>query len=227
MHFVNFPQAQATNGPTARAFTKYVIPKSLQKPAPQPEKPAEVLTASPAPPTNTVAADNIVNLQRSVDSLTAALAASEKSAAAALEHGEDIRVTLEDALGAAQRETETLKLYYQDELQKLSGLVSAATAKNDVMFDELSALRSHFRTSQEYKNWRLSISKEAFQSLPAKLAQVATTLKTFSDQEVSIILEVSFFRLNAMCCAESSLTLLLRLRSRWQVMMSSTGLPCR
>ena len=148
------------------------------------------LPAAPATPTPDQMS-TVLNLQRSVDSLKSALNDSETSLAASMAHTEDVKQTLKSALGAAQKENQTLRVYYDDEISKLSGLLSAASAKSDIISDQLSELKSHFTSSHEYQNWRAAVSHEAFKSLPEKLSNQADALKTFTDEEISVMIEVS------------------------------------
>lgn len=173
-------------------FTKYKIPKALMPQLPS-TTPAENTPAAPPAPANPTPdqMSTILHLQRSVDSLQSALNDSEASLTASIEHTEDVKSTLETALGDAQREIQTLRLYYDDEISKLSGLLTASNTKADLMSDQLSQLKSHFTSSNEYKNWRLAVSSEAFRSLPEKLAKQAEDLKSCTEEEVAIIIKVA------------------------------------
>ena len=133
----------------------------------------------------------VLNLQRSVDSLKTALSDSEASLSASISHTEDVKSTLETALGDAQKEIETLRVFYDDEISRLSGLLSASSTKTDIISDQLCELKSHFTSNQNYQNWRIAVSKEAFKSLPEKLATQAEIMKSFTDEELAIMIEVS------------------------------------
>ena len=119
-----------------------------------------------------------------------ALSESEASLAASIEYCDDTKATLEDALHSAQKEIEVLRVFYDDEVTRMSGLLSASSKKMDMMSDQLSELKGHFSTNKDYNNWRLAISKEAFASLPEKLASAAEMMKSCTDQELAVLLEV-------------------------------------
>ena len=174
-------QAQVRNGAPPRVFEKYTIPKALQ--------PKNAETTSPTEPSPDQTSQ-ILNLQRSVDSLKSALADSEASLAASIEHCDDTKQTLESALETAQKEIEVLKLYYDEEVSRLSGLLSASSKKMDMQSDQLCELKTHFVTSKDYKDWRAAVSAEAFSSLPDKLAKASDILKSCTDQEIAVMIEV-------------------------------------
>ena len=98
--------------------------------------------------------------------------------------------TLEGALTDATNEITRQREHYDSEAERVGHLLSESYKEVDNLRDELSQLRTHFKSSKEYSDWKRSKSPEAFQSLPPSLKSAADSVKALNEEEIVVLQQV-------------------------------------